>query len=54
MKPWKQTRFDTFLRVSIGSIEDNDKFIADLRACSNKAEKGLCQTKLLETGRANL
>ena len=54
VKPWKQTRFDTFLRVSIGSIKDNDKFITDLRACSNKAEKGLCQTKLLETGRANL
>ena len=38
VKPWKQAGFDTFLRVSIGSAADNDKFIADLRACSNNAD----------------
>jgi histidinol-phosphate aminotransferase len=41
VKPWKQTRFDTFLRVSIGSIEDNDKFITDLRAYGTVRENCL-------------
>ncbi|QBY02774.1 histidinol-phosphate transaminase [Rhodophyticola sp. CCM32] len=30
VKPWKQAGFETFIRVSIGSMEENDKFIADL------------------------
>jgi histidinol-phosphate aminotransferase len=41
VKPWKQARFGTFLRVSIGSIEDNDKFITDLRAYGTVRENCL-------------
>lgn len=31
VKPWKQANFDTFIRVSIGSVRENDKFIADIQ-----------------------
>lgn len=31
VKPWKQKGFDTFIRVSIGTPEENKKFLDDLR-----------------------
>lgn len=31
VKPWKQPGFDTFLRVSIGSVEENDHFMRAFR-----------------------
>lgn len=30
VKPWKQPGFDTFIRVSIGKAEENEKFLHDL------------------------
>lgn len=31
VKPWKQRGFDTFIRVSIGSVEENDHFLHAFR-----------------------
>ena len=31
VKPWKQPGFDTFIRVSIGSREENDHFLDAFR-----------------------
>lgn len=31
VKPWKQQGFETFIRVSIGGVQDNDKFLAAAR-----------------------
>lgn len=31
VKPWKQQGFTTFIRVSVGGIQDNDKFLAAAR-----------------------
>ncbi len=36
VKPWKQTGFDTYMRVSIGSIRENDQFLAAIEQLAPK------------------
>jgi histidinol-phosphate aminotransferase len=37
VKPWKQAGYDTYVRVSIGSAEDNDQFLDALTAVTTPA-----------------
>lgn len=37
VKPWRQSGYDTFLRVSIGTEAENSKFLADLEAVTEHA-----------------
>lgn len=39
VKPWKQPGFDNFIRVSVGSVAENDHFLAEFRAFNRRLER---------------
>ena len=42
VKPWKQQGFDSFVRVSIGSVTENDQFINHIKSLRQKGYKPIC------------
>jgi histidinol-phosphate aminotransferase len=37
VKPWKEEGYTTFLRVTVGLRDENDRFIRELEAFSSRA-----------------
>jgi hypothetical protein len=40
VKPWQQEGFDAYVRVSIGSPEENDQFMEGCPICSGHVRRG--------------